>query len=139
MFLEHYMQSFAALLLIFSKKVDDRFGGYVACALLVFCFICFIQIIIFPHTPLMLGVYIIIFIILVNILFICAIYSCVKLFPVALQTVTTNIVQSRTNSTLVGVLTILLLFMSAFVNMVGMTILPIVPANALRKCLHSLL
>uniref|UniRef100_A0A8C7QQU9 Adenylate cyclase type 6 n=1 Tax=Oncorhynchus mykiss TaxID=8022 RepID=A0A8C7QQU9_ONCMY len=68
-------------------------------------------------TPLMLGVYIIIFIILVNILFICAIYSCVKLFPVALQTVTTNIVQSRTNSTLVGVLTILLLFMSAFVNM----------------------
>ncbi|XP_036844678.1 adenylate cyclase type 6 [Oncorhynchus mykiss] len=101
----------------FSKKVDDRFGGYVACALLVFCFICFIQIIIFPHTPLMLGVYIIIFIILVNILFICAIYSCVKLFPVALQTVTTNIVQSRTNSTLVGVLTILLLFMSAFVNM----------------------
>uniref|UniRef100_A0A4W5QUN5 Adenylate cyclase type 6 n=1 Tax=Hucho hucho TaxID=62062 RepID=A0A4W5QUN5_9TELE len=63
----------------FSKKVDDRFGGYVACALLVFCFICFIQMIIFPHTPLMLGVYIIIFIILVNILFICAIYSCVKL------------------------------------------------------------
>eukprot|EP00063_Salmo_salar_P027734 XP_014002569.1 PREDICTED: adenylate cyclase type 6-like isoform X2 [Salmo salar] len=101
----------------FSKKVDDRFGGYVACALLVFCFICFIQIIIFPHTPLMLGVYIIIFIILVNILFICAIYSCVKLFPVVLQTVTKNIVQSRTNSTLVGVLTILLLFMSAFVNM----------------------
>uniref|UniRef100_A0A673YQ15 Adenylate cyclase type 6 n=1 Tax=Salmo trutta TaxID=8032 RepID=A0A673YQ15_SALTR len=101
----------------FSKKVDDRFGGYVACALLVFCFICFIQIIIFPHTPLMLGVYIIIFIILVNILFICAIYSCVKLFPVVLQTVTKNIVQSRTNSTLVGVLTILLLFMSAFINM----------------------
>uniref|UniRef100_A0A674CQZ8 Adenylate cyclase type 6 n=1 Tax=Salmo trutta TaxID=8032 RepID=A0A674CQZ8_SALTR len=52
----------------YSKKVDDRFGGYVACGLLVFCFICFIQIIIFPHT-------------------------------------------------LVGVLTIILLFMSAFVNM----------------------
>ncbi|KAK6308460.1 hypothetical protein J4Q44_G00217310 [Coregonus suidteri] len=101
----------------FSKKVDDRFGGYVACALLVFCFICLIQIIIFPHTPLMLGFYITIFIILVSILFICAIYSCVKLFPVALQTVTKKIVQSRTNSTLVGVLTILLLFMSAFVNM----------------------
>ncbi|XP_041701415.1 adenylate cyclase type 6 [Coregonus clupeaformis] len=101
----------------FSKKVDDRFGGYVACALLVFCFICLIQMIIFPHTPLMLGFYITIFIILVSILFICAIYSCIKLFPVALQTVTKKIVQSRTNSTLVGVLTILLLFMSAFVNM----------------------
>ncbi|XP_029578298.1 adenylate cyclase type 6 [Salmo trutta] len=101
----------------YSKKVDDRFGGYVACGLLVFCFICFIQIIIFPHTPLMLGLYISIFIILVNILFICAIYSCIKLFPAALQTVTKKIVQSRTNSTLVGVLTIILLFMSAFVNM----------------------
>uniref|UniRef100_A0A4W5R5G5 Adenylate cyclase type 6 n=1 Tax=Hucho hucho TaxID=62062 RepID=A0A4W5R5G5_9TELE len=77
----------------FSKKVDDRFGGYVACALLVFCFICFIQMIIFPQ------------------LLVC------QLFPVALQTVTKNIVQSRTNSTLVGVLTILLLFMSACVNM----------------------
>uniref|UniRef100_A0A674CQC4 Adenylate cyclase type 6 n=1 Tax=Salmo trutta TaxID=8032 RepID=A0A674CQC4_SALTR len=57
----------------YSKKVDDRFGGYVACGLL--------------------------------------------LFPAALQTVTKKIVQSRTNSTLVGVLTIILLFMSAFVNM----------------------
>uniref|UniRef100_A0A8C8JUJ6 Adenylate cyclase type 6 n=1 Tax=Oncorhynchus tshawytscha TaxID=74940 RepID=A0A8C8JUJ6_ONCTS len=92
----------------FSTKVDDRFGGYVACALLVFCFI----------------------LLLLNL------HLSVTLFPVALQTVTTNIVQSRTNSTLVGVLTILLLFMSAFVNMVGMTILPIVPANALRKCLN---
>ena len=33
----------------YSKKVDDRFGGYVACTLLVFCFISFIQIIIFPQ------------------------------------------------------------------------------------------
>uniref|UniRef100_A0AAZ3QX96 Adenylate cyclase type 6 n=1 Tax=Oncorhynchus tshawytscha TaxID=74940 RepID=A0AAZ3QX96_ONCTS len=45
-----------------------------------------------------------------------------KLFPAALQTLTKKIVQSRTNSTLVGVLTIILLFMSAFVNMVGTTI-----------------
>ncbi|KAJ8397017.1 hypothetical protein AAFF_G00010710 [Aldrovandia affinis] len=101
----------------YSKKVDDRFGGYVACTLLVFCFISFIQIVIFPHTPLMLGIYISIFIILANILFICAIYSCIKLFPAALQTVSKKIVQSRTNSTLVGVFTILLVFVSAFVNM----------------------
>ncbi|KAF1425292.1 Adenylate cyclase type 6, partial [Spheniscus humboldti] len=29
----------------YSKKVDDRFGGYVACTLLVFCFICCLQIV----------------------------------------------------------------------------------------------
>uniref|UniRef100_A0A8C9TXN4 Adenylate cyclase type 6 n=1 Tax=Scleropages formosus TaxID=113540 RepID=A0A8C9TXN4_SCLFO len=101
----------------YSKKVDDRFGGYVACTLLVFCFITFIQIIVFPHTPLMLGIYVSIFIILANILFICAIYSCVKLFPSAMQTVSKKIVQSRTNSTLVGVFTIILVFVTAFVNM----------------------
>uniref|UniRef100_A0A672KZK3 adenylate cyclase n=1 Tax=Sinocyclocheilus grahami TaxID=75366 RepID=A0A672KZK3_SINGR len=67
----------------YSKKVDDRFGGYVACTLVVFCFI---------------------------------IYIC-YLFPVTLQTVSKRIVQSRVNSTLVGVFTILLLFTSAFVNM----------------------
>lgn len=32
----------------YSKKIDDRFGGYVACILFVFCCICFIQMIIFP-------------------------------------------------------------------------------------------
>ncbi|CAL8323504.1 unnamed protein product [Merluccius merluccius] len=101
----------------YSKKVDDRFGGYVACTLLVFCFICSIQIIIFPYTALMRGLFISIFVILANILFICAIYSCIKLFPAALQTLTKKIVQSRMNSTLVGVLTILLLFVAAFVNM----------------------
>uniref|UniRef100_A0A673JW50 adenylate cyclase n=1 Tax=Sinocyclocheilus rhinocerous TaxID=307959 RepID=A0A673JW50_9TELE len=99
----------------YAKKVDDRFGGYVACTLLVFCFISFIQIVIFPHTLVMLGIYISIFIILANILFICAIYSC--LFPAAMQTVSKKIVQSRTNSTLVGVFTIILVFISAFVNM----------------------
>uniref|UniRef100_A0A8C6PIK5 Adenylate cyclase type 6 n=1 Tax=Nothobranchius furzeri TaxID=105023 RepID=A0A8C6PIK5_NOTFU len=101
----------------YSKKVDDRFGGYVACTLLVFCFISFIQIVIFPHTPVMLGIYISIFIVLANILFICAIYSCIKLFPAAMQTVSKKIVQSRTNSTLVGVFSIILVFISAFINM----------------------
>lgn len=45
--------------------------------------------------------------------------SLFQLFPVTLQTVSKRIVQSRVNSTLVGVFTILLLFISAFVNMVG--------------------
>lgn len=33
----------------YSKQVDDRFGAYVACASLVFLFICFVQIIIVPQ------------------------------------------------------------------------------------------
>ncbi|NXN56631.1 ADCY6 cyclase, partial [Rynchops niger] len=33
----------------YSKKVDDRFAGYVACTLLVFCFICCLQIVVFPQ------------------------------------------------------------------------------------------
>lgn len=120
----------------------------------------------FHRTTLMLALYISIFIVLTGILFICAIYSCIKvrnkgpheyifssryfkmlviiislpqaslivltlsytifsslcmfkLFPAALQTVTRKIVQSRMNSTLVGVFSILLLFISSFANMVG--------------------
>lgn len=42
-----------------------------------------------------------------------------KLFPAAMQTVSKKIVQSRTNSTLVGVFSIILVFISAFVNMVS--------------------
>ncbi|NWV04889.1 ADCY6 cyclase, partial [Ptilonorhynchus violaceus] len=101
----------------YSKKVDDRFGGYVACTLLVFCFICCLQILVFPHSPLMLGVYVSIFILLVTILFICAIYSCVTLFPTALQQLSRSIVQSRARSTGIAVFTILLVFIAAFVNM----------------------
>ncbi|NXH85480.1 ADCY6 cyclase, partial [Edolisoma coerulescens] len=101
----------------YSKKVDDRFGGYVACTLLVFCFICCLQILVFPHSPLMLGVYVSIFILLAAILFICAIYSCVTLFPAALQQLSRGIVQSRARSTGIAVFTILLVFIAAFVNM----------------------
>ncbi|NXL79411.1 ADCY6 cyclase, partial [Leptocoma aspasia] len=101
----------------YSKKVDDRFGGYVACTLLVFCFICCLQILVFPHSSLMLGVYVSIFILLAAILFICAIYSCVTLFPAALQQLSRSIVQSRARSTGIAVFTILLVFIAAFVNM----------------------
>ncbi|NXE85758.1 ADCY6 cyclase, partial [Cochlearius cochlearius] len=101
----------------YSKKVDDRFGGYVACTLLVFCFICCLQIVVFPHSPLMLGVYVGIFILLAAILFVCAVYSCVALFPAALQQLSQKIVQSRTHSTIIGVFTVLLVFVAAFVNM----------------------
>uniref|UniRef100_A0A452J1U1 adenylate cyclase n=1 Tax=Gopherus agassizii TaxID=38772 RepID=A0A452J1U1_9SAUR len=109
----------------YSKKVDDRFGGYVACTLLVFCFICFIQIVMFPRSPLMLGVYVSIFVILANILFVCAVYSCLSLFPAALQRVSRKIVHSRTHSTFIAVFTILLVFISAFVNMFACSHMPL--------------
>ncbi|NWU86845.1 ADCY6 cyclase, partial [Onychorhynchus coronatus] len=112
----------------YSKKIDDRFGGYVACTLLVFCFICCLQILVFPHSPLMLGVYVSIFILLAAILFVCAVYSCVTLFPTALQRLSRSIVQSRARSTGIAVFTILLVFIAAFVNMFSCS------RVALREC-----
>ncbi|NWR90666.1 ADCY6 cyclase, partial [Furnarius figulus] len=112
----------------YSKKVDDRFGGYVACTLLVFCFICCLQILVFPHSLLMLGVYVSIFILLAAILFVCAVYSCVTLFPTALQRLSRSIVQSRARSTGIAVFTILLVFIAAFVNMFSCS------RVALREC-----
>ncbi|KAG8509063.1 Adenylate cyclase type 6 [Galemys pyrenaicus] len=60
----------------YSRKVDPRFGAYVACALLVFCFICFIQLLVFPHSTLMLGIYTSIFLLLLVTVLVCAVYSC---------------------------------------------------------------
>uniref|UniRef100_A0A8C1G7A0 adenylate cyclase n=1 Tax=Cyprinus carpio TaxID=7962 RepID=A0A8C1G7A0_CYPCA len=70
----------------YSKKVDDRFGGYVACTLVVFY---------------------------IYLLYVIYILNWCPLFPVTLQTVSKRIVQSRVNSTLVGVFTIVLLFISS--------------------------
>ncbi|XP_030065911.1 adenylate cyclase type 5 [Microcaecilia unicolor] len=101
----------------YSKQVDDRFGAYVACASLVFLFICFVQITIVPHSSFMLAFYLTCFLMLATLVFISAIYSCIKLFPSPLQTLSRKIVQSKTNSTIVGVFTIMLVFLAAFVNM----------------------
>ncbi|XP_061465066.1 adenylate cyclase type 5 [Rhineura floridana] len=101
----------------YSKQVDDRFGAYVACASLVFLFICFVQITIVPHSMFMLGFYLTCFVILTMVVFVSVIYFCVKLFPAPLQALSRKIVQSRTNNTIVGVFTIVLVFLSAFVNM----------------------
>ncbi|ERE81162.1 adenylate cyclase type 6 isoform 1 [Cricetulus griseus] len=60
----------------YSRKVDPRFGAYVACAFLVFCFICFIQLLIFPHSTMMLGIYVSIFLLLLVTVLICAVCSC---------------------------------------------------------------
>ncbi|XP_042699023.1 adenylate cyclase type 5 isoform X3 [Chrysemys picta bellii] len=64
----------------YSKQVDDRFGAYVACASLVFLFICFVQITIVPHSTFMLGFYLTSFLILTTVVFVSVIYSCVKYF-----------------------------------------------------------
>ncbi|KAM5287705.1 adenylate cyclase type 6 isoform 2-T2 [Ctenodactylus gundi] len=101
----------------YSRKVDPRFGAYVACALLVFCFICFIQLIIIPHSALMLGIYAGIFLLLLVTVLICAVYSCGSLFPKVLQHLSRNIVRSRAHSTAVGIFSVLLVFISAVANM----------------------
>uniref|UniRef100_A0A8C5H5L9 adenylate cyclase n=1 Tax=Gouania willdenowi TaxID=441366 RepID=A0A8C5H5L9_GOUWI len=96
----------------YSKQVDSRYGAYVACASLVFVFICIIQI---THS---------LFIFTSSTLdqtdslneLTESSLSCLQLFPVPLQTLSRRIVQSRLNSTLVGVFTIIIVFLSAFIN-----------------------
>uniref|UniRef100_A0AAX7VUI8 Adenylate cyclase type 5 n=1 Tax=Astatotilapia calliptera TaxID=8154 RepID=A0AAX7VUI8_ASTCA len=100
----------------YSKQVDSRFGAYVACASLVFLFICFIQIVIVPPSRLMIGFFVTCLIILTAVMFVSAVYCCFGIFPVPLQTLSKRIVQSRLNSTLVGVFTIIIVFLSAFIN-----------------------
>lgn len=60
-------------------------------------------------------------------------FPLMQLFPVPLQTLSKKIVQSRTNSTLVGVFAIILVFLSAFVNMVC----PLFPLDPLGSALFS--
>ncbi|KAJ6665455.1 hypothetical protein lerEdw1_003296 [Lerista edwardsae] len=62
----------------YSKQVDDRFGAYVACASLVFLFICFVQITIVPHSVFMLGFYLTCLVILTTVVFVSVIYCCIK-------------------------------------------------------------
>ncbi|XP_061579136.1 adenylate cyclase type 5 isoform X2 [Cololabis saira] len=100
----------------YSKQVDSRFGAYVACASLVFLVICFIQIVIVAPSVLMIGFFVTCFIILMAVMFISAVYCCFRIFPIPLQTLSKTIVQSRLNSTLVGVFTITIVFLSAFIN-----------------------
>ncbi|KAF7709427.1 adenylate cyclase type 5 isoform X4 [Silurus meridionalis] len=100
----------------YSKQVDTRFGAYVACATLVFLFICFIQLVVVPPSKLMIGFYVSCCIVLMVVMFISVIYSCFGLFPMPLQHLSKRIVQSRLNSTLVAIITIVLVFLSAFIN-----------------------
>ncbi|XP_063285253.1 adenylate cyclase type 5 [Pelobates fuscus] len=101
----------------YSKQVDNRFGAYVACSFIVFLFICFVQITIIPHSNFMLGFFLACFLVLISVLCVSLIYSCITLFPSPLQTLSRKIVQSRINSTAVGVFTIILVFLSSFINM----------------------
>uniref|UniRef100_A0A8C4E7H7 Adenylate cyclase type 5 n=1 Tax=Dicentrarchus labrax TaxID=13489 RepID=A0A8C4E7H7_DICLA len=98
----------------YSKQVDSRFGAYVACASLVFLFICFIQIILSSHDHSPLVFYSCLYLSAFLRVFPCLLTSSSSLFP--LQTLSKRIVQSRLNSTLVGVFTIIIVFLSAFIN-----------------------
>ncbi|XP_044152276.1 adenylate cyclase type 5 [Bufo gargarizans] len=115
----------------YSKQVDDRFGAYVACAFIVFLFVCFVQIIVIPHSTFMLGFYLACFLVLILVLSVSLIYSCIRLFPSPLQTLSKKIVQSRINSTAVGVFTIILVFLSSFINMF------VCSSADLRSCLAA--
>uniref|UniRef100_A0A8C9WLA3 Adenylate cyclase type 5 n=1 Tax=Scleropages formosus TaxID=113540 RepID=A0A8C9WLA3_SCLFO len=100
----------------YSKQVDSRLGAYVACTTVVFLFICLIQMTTVPHTSQMIGFYATCGLVLLAVMFISGIYSCYKCFPEPLKTLSKKIVQSRIKSTLLGVFTIILVFLSAFVN-----------------------
>ncbi|XP_023682721.1 adenylate cyclase type 5 isoform X2 [Paramormyrops kingsleyae] len=100
----------------YSKQVDSKFGAYVACASLVFLFICFIQVVVVPRSTLMIGFYVACLFLLLAVMFVSTIYTCYWFFPVSLQNLSKKIVQSRMNSTLVGIFTIILVFLSAFIN-----------------------
>ncbi|XP_068184578.1 adenylate cyclase type 5 isoform X2 [Antennarius striatus] len=115
----------------YSKQVDSRFGAYVACASLVFVFICFIQIVIVPHSTLMMGFFITCFILLMAVVFVSTVYCCFRPFPLPLQTLSRRIVQSRLNSTLVGVFTIIIVFLSGFINIFTCS------SNDLRSCIRA--
>uniref|UniRef100_A0A5F9DCP4 Adenylate cyclase type 6 n=1 Tax=Oryctolagus cuniculus TaxID=9986 RepID=A0A5F9DCP4_RABIT len=117
----------------YSRKVDPRFGAYVACALLVFCFICFIQLLVFPHSTLMLGIYAGIFLFLLVTVLTCAVYSCGSRFPRVLQRLSRGIVRSRAHSTAVGIFSVLLVFTSAIANMFNCSHTPI------RMCVAQML
>ncbi|XP_074082154.1 adenylate cyclase type 6 isoform X1 [Macrotis lagotis] len=101
----------------YSRKMDARFGGYVGCTLLVFCFVCFIQLLVVPHSVLMLGLYISIFLLLTVTVLVCTVYSCGTLFPEFLQRLSCSIVRSRAHSTAVGIFSVLLVFIAAIANM----------------------
>uniref|UniRef100_A0A3Q1GZY1 Adenylate cyclase type 5 n=1 Tax=Acanthochromis polyacanthus TaxID=80966 RepID=A0A3Q1GZY1_9TELE len=126
-----FLFSSSGFFLQYSKQVDSRFGAYVACASLVFLFICFIQIIIMPFSRLMIGFFITCLIILTAVMFVSAVYCCFGIFPVPLQTLSKRIVQSRLNSTLVGVFTIIVVFLSAFINIFTCS------SNDLRSCIKA--
>ncbi|CAL9689752.1 unnamed protein product [Knipowitschia caucasica] len=115
----------------YSKQVDSRFGAYVSCVSLVFLFICFIHIVIVPYSVLMLSFFVSCLVILTGVMFVSTIYCCYGLFPAPLQTVSKRIVQSRLKSTLVGVFTIVLVFLSAFINIFTCS------SHDLRSCLVS--
>ncbi|KAM8854828.1 adenylate cyclase type 5 isoform 2-T2 [Spinachia spinachia] len=115
----------------YSKQVDSRFGAYVACASLVFLFICCIQVVIVPASGLMAAFFVGGLVVLAAVMLVSTVYCCFGVFPAALQTLSRRIVRSRLNSTLVGVFAIIIVFLSAFINIFTCSSLD------LRRCLGA--
>ncbi|XP_068458170.1 adenylate cyclase type 5 [Clinocottus analis] len=115
----------------YSRQVDSRFGAYVSCASLVFLFICCIQIVIVPTSGVMVGFFSSCLVVLMAVMVVSTVYCCYGLCPAPLQSLSRRIVQSRLNSTLVGVFTIIVVFLSAFINIFTCSSLD------LRRCIRA--
>ncbi|XP_061647717.1 adenylate cyclase type 5 [Phyllopteryx taeniolatus] len=115
----------------YSRQVDSRFGVYVACASLVFIFICCIHVVIMPASGVIRSFFACCLLLLMALVFVSSVYCCYGVFPAALQTFSRRIVQSRLNSTLVGVATIVVVFLSAFVNIFSCS------GRDLRSCIGA--
>ncbi|XP_061923376.1 adenylate cyclase type 5 isoform X2 [Entelurus aequoreus] len=100
----------------YSRQVDSRLGASMLCSSLVFLFIFCIHMLLMPWSRLMMGSFMACLLILTLLMLLSSVYSCYGVFPAPLQTLSRRMVQSRLNSTLLGVVTILVVFLSAFVN-----------------------
>ncbi|XP_076012816.1 adenylate cyclase type 5-like [Genypterus blacodes] len=84
-----------------------------------------------PHSSLMIGFFVTCLIILMAVMFVSTVYCCFGVFPGPLQTLSKSIVRSRLNSTLVGVFTIIIVFLSAFINIFSCS------THDLRSCIRA--
>ncbi|XP_078622020.1 adenylate cyclase type 5-like isoform X2 [Branchiostoma floridae x Branchiostoma japonicum] len=95
---------------------DHMFKSYMGCAFTMFLFICFTQLIIIPHSFLMLTVFLGGFVLVLSLLFL-AVSESIRLLPRCLVRLSSVIGESRMKSNLLGILTVLIIWAVAFVTM----------------------
>ncbi|KAI8515270.1 Adenylate cyclase type 5 [Branchiostoma belcheri] len=95
---------------------DHMFKSYMGCAFTMFLFICFTQLIIIPHSFLMLTVFLGGFVLVLFLLFL-AVSESIRLLPRCLVRLSSMIGESRMKSNLLGIFTVLIIWGVAFVTM----------------------